>query len=105
MATQYYFEKQIAGNRPVLVDFYEHKCNPCRIANYSMDEIKKAVGDEAKVLKIDLDKNPKFIDDFNIYGVPCFIIFMNGKIHWKHIGILSTAELLAPLELAISEVQ
>lgn len=105
MATLHYFEKQIAGDRPVLIDFYEHKCNPCKIACHSVDEIKKAIGNKVKVLKIDLDKNPNFIDDFNIYGVPCFIVFMNGKIHWKHIGVLSTAELLEHLELAINEVQ
>lgn len=105
MATLHYFEKQIAGDRPVLVDFYEHKCDPCRIACHSVDGIKKAVGEKAKVLKIDLSKSPNFIDEFNIYGVPCFIIFMNGKIHWKHIGILNTAELLEQLELAIGEVQ
>lgn len=105
MATQHYFEKQISGNRPVLIDFYEHKCSPCKIACHSVDEVKKAVGSKVKVLKIDLGENPKFIDDYNIYGVPCFIIFMNGKIQWKHIGALSTDELLEQLELALNTLE
>ena len=47
-----------------------------------LDEVKKQIGENAVILKMDIDKNPKYALRYNVQAVPTLIIFKNGNIVW-----------------------
>ena len=87
------FQEIIQGNQPVLVDFFATWCGPCKAMTPIIDELGKEVQGNARVLKIDVDKNQALSMRFQIQTVPTFIIFKNGEPLWRHSGMIDKASL------------
>ena len=80
------FNEIIKSSVPALVDFYATWCGPCRAMNPVLDQLKNDMGNQIRVLKIDVDKNPDVADKFKIRGVPTFMLFKNGEVKWRQSG-------------------
>jgi thioredoxin 1 len=91
------FQSHIEGDKPVVVDFFAEWCGPCKYMGPVLKELKNATGDEATILKIDIDKTPATAAKFNVQAVPTLIIFHKGNILWRKSGVCSTAEILEQL--------
>ncbi len=87
------FQDLIAGDKPVLVDFFAEWCGPCKMMPPILDQFKGMVGDQATVIKVDVDKNPGAANAYQVKGVPTLIIFKNGRPVWRRSGVMSAAEL------------
>lgn len=92
------FKKMIESPKPVLVDFHTVWCAPCRKMAPVVDEIEKEFANKAVVKRIDMDKSKEVGKEYEITGVPVFIIFMNGEVKWKHNGLISKDELVEKLK-------
>ncbi|MBP6661086.1 MAG: glutaredoxin family protein, partial [Chitinophagales bacterium] len=68
-------------------------CGPCKMMKPILEDLKKKVGDDATILKIDIDKNPNIARKYNIQSVPTLMIFKNGKILWKQAGVVAAHQL------------
>jgi thioredoxin 1 len=92
------FNEIINGNKPVLVDFYATWCGPCRMMSPIVDEVGKEIQGEARVIKIDVDKNPAVADLYQVQSVPAFFIFKNRQVVWRHTGAVDKATLLRQIK-------
>jgi thioredoxin 1 len=86
------FQDLIAGDVPVLVDFYADWCAPCKMMQPVLEAFAQEAGERVKVVKINVDKNPNAAAAYGVRGIPTFILFKSGQIIGRKSGYMSLAE-------------
>jgi thioredoxin 1 len=88
------FSDIIKSNTPTLVDFYATWCGPCKTMSPILEDFKNKMGDKVKVIKIDVDKNPKAASAYQVRGVPTLVLFKGGQIKWRQSGVVMAQDLI-----------
>ena len=91
------FKELIQSPKPVLVDFYAEWCKPCQMMKPRILDVAERIGEDAKVVQIDVDKEKEIAERFRIQSVPTLIIFKKGKQLWRQTGVISTHALVLML--------
>ena len=80
------FGELISSNTPVLIDFYEEWETSAEDLHSVLRDVAAALGDKAKVIKIDVDKNEILANALRIKGNPTFIIYKEGEMKFEIFG-------------------
>lgn len=89
-------EEVLSSSSPVLIDFWAPWCGPCRMLSPVVDEIAGETA-TAKVGKINVDEQPELAARFGIMTIPTLLVFKEGKVAEKSIGVRSKGDILAML--------
>lgn len=87
------FSDLIASEKPLLVDFFATWCGPCKMMHPVLEDLAKMVGDNARIVKIDIDKNQELANAYNVRSVPTLMIFKGGELKWRTSGVTPAAAL------------
>ena len=80
------FDKLIAGETPVLVDFWATWCGPCRMIAPIVEEIANQYADKVVVAKVDVDEMGELAQRYRIMNIPTLLLFQKGEVVDKAIG-------------------
>jgi len=82
------FSEEVFKNQKlVLVDFWAEWCIPCQMITPILQEIIDKFDGKIRIGKLDVDKNPLISTVFSIDRIPALILFNNGKIVQRFIGV------------------
>lgn len=87
------FSQLINSETPVLIDFAAAWCGPCKMMPPILKSLKNTLGQQIKILTIDVDKNPQLAAQYKIQGVPTLMLFKNGTVVWRQSGVLQATQL------------
>jgi len=83
----------IGGPTPVIVEFYAEWCMPCRMLTPILKALSADMGDQVRILKVDVDRNPEVASKYGVFSVPTIFLFQDGEIRWKGSGARTKEEL------------
>jgi thioredoxin 1 len=89
------FQETIAGDKPVMIDFWATWCGPCRILSPTVDEIADEYADKITVAKCNVDDAEEIAMQFRIMSIPTLIFLKNGEVVDKRVGVVSKDEIVS----------
>ena len=89
------FGELINTQLPVLIDFYTEWNEPSVSMHPVIRDVAAALGDKAKVIKIDVDKNQELADALRIKGLPTLMIYKQGQMVWRQSGELDANTIIS----------
>lgn len=80
------FGELINADIPILLDFYTEWSEQSKEMHAVLRDVAAAVGDSAKVIKIDVDKNKELAEALRVKGLPTLMIYKGGEMVWRQSG-------------------
>ena len=88
------FNEMINGEQLTLVDFFATWCGPCKMMHPILEQLKEKMGDDIRILKVDVDKNEALSMQYRIQSVPTLILFKKREMLWRQSGAMSLNDLM-----------
>lgn len=90
------FESEVLkSDIPVIVDFWATWCGPCRMIAPILAEIAEENAGRIKVGKVNVDEQMELAVEFGIQSIPTLLVFQNGELVNKSVGVLPKAKIEA----------
>lgn len=86
------FEQIIAGDKPVVLDFYAEWCGPCQALLPILEAASTHYGEDVVIVKINVDSNPELAAKFKVRSIPAVFLMKNGVVVDQFNGVQSSAE-------------
>jgi thioredoxin 1 len=91
-------ELVLNSDKPVLVDFWAAWCGPCRMLGPIVEELHNDYDGKAVVGKVDVDNNQQISMQYGIRNIPTVLIFKNGEVVDKFVGVAPKASIAEKLD-------
>ena len=88
------FNEMISSEQLTLVDFFATWCGPCKMMHPILEQLKEKMGDDIRILKVDVDKNEALSMQYRIQSVPTLMLFKKGEMLWRQSGAMSLNDLM-----------
>ncbi len=95
------FKKQVAKGVS-LVDFWAEWCTPCKIQGPVVSELAEEISNQAKICKFDVQHNQRVATELGIRNIPTILIFKEGKIVKKFVGVKTKSVLMKAVKNALA---
>jgi thioredoxin 1 len=92
------FQDIIQSEKPVLIDFFATWCGPCQYQAPILEEVASEMGEGARILKIDVDRNQAVAAQYGVRSVPTLMIFKGGEVMWREAGVKEKEQLVTLLK-------
>lgn len=96
------FKELVGKDQVTLIDLWAEWCGPCRQMGPVIDELANDYAGKVQVGKLNVDDNPTVPSNYNVRGIPTFLIFKNGKLKDKVVGAVPKSALSARIDAAMS---
>jgi thioredoxin 1 len=97
--------KVLQSPLPVIVDFWATWCSPCRAIAPTLDRMAVELDGRLTVVKVDVDENPAFAQQFGVQGIPTLLMIFQGKEISRMVGALPEARLKDAVADFLSKTQ
>ena len=97
------FNDLIQGEKPVLVDFSAEWCQPCKLMKPILKELHEKMGNEIRIIEVDIDQSPTASSLYNVTSVPTLMLFRKGNILWRQAGVVPAISLQKIITQFISQ--
>jgi thioredoxin 1 len=95
-------EKVLDADQPALVDFWAEWCMPCKMLAPAVEELADEYAGKVVVGKVDTDNNRDISLKFGINAIPTVMLFKDGEVAQKFVGLQQKADLKAALDEVVS---
>ena len=82
----------LSSKNPVLADFNAEWCGPCRMLKPILEELSEERAD-CQIVSINIDNNESLAERYDVYSIPCLVLFKDGKEVSRSVGLKSKDEL------------
>jgi len=92
------FQDLIQSDTPVVIDFFADWCGPCKAQTPILQQLKSELGEQVRIVKIDVDRNKELSGKLQVQSIPTIMIFQQGELKWRAMGVQSLPQLKSQLE-------
>jgi thioredoxin 1 len=88
-------EDVVKSDRPVLLDFWAEWCGPCKMIAPILDTIADEYRGRLKVVKINIDENPKTPHRYKVRSIPTLLLLKGGSVEGQKVGAIAKGTLVS----------
>lgn len=89
---------EVSKTKPVLVDFFAPWCGPCQVQSPIVEQLAEEIKDKAAIGKVNTEEAMQTAMEYGIMSIPTLIIFRNGQVVEKFVGLQPREALIEALK-------
>lgn len=95
-------QEVLKSSTPVLIDFWAPWCAPCRAIGPVVDELSREYAGKLKVVKMNVDDNPRTPARYGVRGIPNLIVFQGGEVREQIVGVVAKGRLVQAIQNVVA---